>query len=126
MTGDDHHLRVDLPLAHPRQRGQAVHPRQPDVEHDDVVGLARQPLEARLAAVDGVDVVAFVAQHAAQRAADAGLVVNDQDGGHQAGSSIANRVPRGALSVTSMLPPCSATMRRTMARPRPLPRCLVE
>ena len=37
-----------------------------------------------------------------------------------------NRVPRGTLSVTSMLPPCSATMRRTIASPRPLPRCLVE
>ena len=38
--GDDHDLRVDLPLAHPRQRRQAVHPRQPDVEHDDVVRRA--------------------------------------------------------------------------------------
>ncbi len=73
---------VDLTLAHPRQRRQPVHPRQPDVEHDDVVGLAPEPLETRLAAVDRVDLVAFVAQHAAQRAADARLVVNDQNGWH--------------------------------------------
>ena len=44
----------------------------------------------------------------------------------QHGSSIVNRVPRGALSVTSMLPPCSAMILRTIARPSPLPRRLVE
>ena len=42
------------------------------------------------------------------------------------GNSIVKRVPRGALSSTSMLPPCSAMIRRTIARPRPLPRRLVE
>ena len=155
MARDDHDLGVELPLAHPRQRRQAVHPGEPDIEQHDVVGLTGQTLEARLAAVDGVDAVALVAQHSAERAADARFVIDDQNGRHtscrsdpfrrrkrcgrfdagaatrqlerrQAGNSIANRVPRGWLSVTSMLPPCSATMRRTMARPRPLPRCFVE
>jgi hypothetical protein len=37
-----------------------------------------------------------------------------------------NLVPRGVLSATSMLPPCSAMMRRTIAKPRPLPRRFVE
>ena len=34
VAGDHHDRRVDLPLAQPRQRGQAVHAGQPDVEHD--------------------------------------------------------------------------------------------
>ncbi len=49
------------------------------------------------------------AEHEPERARD-----HDQHG-----SSIANRVPRGTLSLTSMLPPCSATIRRTIARPEP-------
>ena len=138
VAGDHDDLRFDLPLAHPRERGEAVHAGQPDVEHDDVVGLAAETLEAGFAAVDGVHLVALVAQHAAERAANAGFVVNEQDRWHvvtsrvrerpcrSLGSSTAKRVPRGTLSVTSMLPPCSATMRRTIARPRPLPRRLVE
>ena len=36
VAGDQHDLRVDLPLAQPRQRRQAVHAGQPDVEHDQV------------------------------------------------------------------------------------------
>ena len=79
VAGDDHDLRVDLPLAHPRQRRESVHARQPDVEHDHVVGLPRQTFETRFAALDGIDVIAFVAQHAAQRGAHAGFIVNDQN-----------------------------------------------
>ena len=82
VAGDDDHLRVDLPLAHARQRRQAIHAGQPDVEDDDVEGAPAQALEAGLAAVDRVDVVSLVAQHPAQRAADAGLVVNDQNRWH--------------------------------------------
>ena len=90
--------------------------------------LADDAVEALLAAFDGFDVVAFVAQHAAERGAHARLVVDDQNGrfGAQHGSSIVNLVPRGSFSPTSIVPPCSATMRRTMARPRPLPRRFVE
>ena len=57
-------------------------PGQPDVEHDDVEDAPAQAIEARLAAVDRVDVVALVAQHAAKRAAHARLVVNDQNRRH--------------------------------------------
>src|SRR5205823_139360 len=99
---------------------------QPDVEDDDVVLRADDAVEAGLARLHGFDAVALVAQHAAQRAPDAGFVVNDQNRRLQHGSSITNREPCGTLSPTSMDPPCSATMRRTMARPRPLPRPLVE
>ena len=41
VARDHHDRRVDPPLAQPRQRREAVHPRQPDVEHDDVVGRSR-------------------------------------------------------------------------------------
>ena len=167
VPGDHDHRRVDAALAQPRQRRQPVHARQPDVEHDDVVRRAQHAIEAGLAALDGLDGVALVAQHAAQRAAHAGLVVDDQDVGfHHSYQSPATgfplsasscwvpagfqsaakmkrvagtgnwklstwqldheTVPCGTLSVASMLPPCSAMIRRTIARPSPLPRRLVE
>ena len=82
VARDDHHLRVELALAHPRQRRQPVHPGKPDVEQHDVVGLTGQSLKARLAAVDGIDAVALVPKHAAERAAHARLVIDDQNGRH--------------------------------------------
>ena len=75
---DHDHRRVDAALAQLRQRRQAVHPGQPDVEHDDVVRRADDAVEAGFAALDGVDDVAFVAQHAAQGAAHAGFVIDNQ------------------------------------------------
>ena len=54
-------------------------PGQPDVEHDDVEAARDRRVEAGLARLDGLDVVALVAQHAAERRADAGFVVDDQD-----------------------------------------------
>ena len=69
-------------LARMRERLQPVHSRQPDVEHDDVVPMSCEALEARLAAVHGVHVVSLVAQHAPQRASDTRLVVDDQNGRH--------------------------------------------
>jgi len=114
-------------LAHSLERREPVHLGQPDVENDQVDGSARQPVEARFAGADGLHLIALVAQHARQRRPDARLVVDDQDNGvGQHGRSIVNTVPRGVLSATSMLPPCSMTMRRTMASPRPLPRRFVE
>ena len=47
---DEHHLRVDLPLAQLRQGDQTVHARQPDVEQDDVGRAAGGAIEALLAA----------------------------------------------------------------------------
>ena len=84
VAGDDHHLGVAVPLAHAGQRRQTVHARQPDVEHDHVVGLAAEPIETGFPAVHRVHGVALVAQHAAKGAADAGFVVDDEDGrGHR-------------------------------------------
>ena len=80
VAGNDHDLRIDLPLAQPLQRGQAVEARQPDVEHDDVVGGAIGFFETLFAGVGGVDVEAFVSQHAADRRSDAGFIVNNKNG----------------------------------------------
>ena len=60
VAGNDHDLRIDLPLAQALQRRQAVETGQPDVEHDHVVGRAVGLLEALFAGVGGVDVEAFV------------------------------------------------------------------
>ena len=42
VAGDQHDLRVDLPLAQAGERRQAVHAGQPDVEHDQIDGAARE------------------------------------------------------------------------------------
>ena len=137
MPGDHHHRGVHLPVAQALERHEPVDAGQPDVEQDDVVRGPREPVEAGFPAVDGVDLVALVAQDADERRADARLVVDDQYGGLHVvsvpagasppqGSSIVNRVPRGSLAPTSTEPPCSATIRRTIASPSPLPRFFVE
>ena len=112
--------------AQPLERRQAVQSRKPHVEQNQIDAAASHPLETLLAAGHRFDGVPFVAQHAAKGGAHARLVIDDEDGGLQQGNSIVNRVPCGELSPTSMLPPCSAMIRRTMARPRPLPRRFVE
>ena len=48
VARDEDDLRVDLPLAQPRQRREAVHAGQPDVEHDQVDRPSRDPIETRL------------------------------------------------------------------------------
>jgi hypothetical protein len=72
--------RVEAAIAQALERDEPVDARQPDVEQDEVVRAAAHLLQARLAALDDVDVVALVAQHAGQRRAHARLVVDNQDG----------------------------------------------
>ena len=87
MPRDHHDRRVDAALAEARERSQAVHARQPDVEHDDVVRRADDAVEAGLAAFDSFDDVAFVTQHAAESAAHAGFVVDDENSGLHEGQT---------------------------------------
>ena len=68
-------------FVHPRLQRQRAFAGAIDVEDDDVIRCPRHAIEARLAAVDRFDDVALVAEHAAQRAADAGFVVDNEDGG---------------------------------------------
>jgi len=49
--------------------------RQPDIQQDQLEIRARKRRQARLAALHGLRVVAFILQHAAQGLADARLVV---------------------------------------------------
>jgi hypothetical protein len=81
VSRDHHDRRVDAPLPEAGQRRQPVDARQPDVEDDDVIRLARDAIQAGFPAIDRVDGIPLVAQHAAQRAPHAGLVVDDEDVG---------------------------------------------
>ena len=140
VAGDQHHLRVDLPLAQPRQRGQAVHAGQPHVEHDrDRPAPRVTPLEAGLAARHRLDRYPSSRSTPLNEVRTPGSSSTMRMVGftdvrstflrssfYVPGSSIVKRVPRGALSAASMLPPCSAMIRRTIASPRPLPRPFVE
>ena len=58
---------------------EAVHPRQHDVEHDEVVAAARRAREARLAVARRLDGVAFAAEPIAERQPQAGFVFDEQD-----------------------------------------------
>ena len=82
VAGDDDDLGVDAALAQALQGLEPVDARHPHVEQHDVVVVGDDALEARLAGFDGVDGIAFVAQHAAEGGAHAGLVVDDEDRGH--------------------------------------------
>ena len=79
--------------------------------------------------------VAFRAERGSQEAPDLGLVLDDQDGGAQLGHAVScgtggaasrgsvnrNAVPPSGRRSAQMRPPCSVTMARQMARPRPAP-----
>ena len=80
MARDHHHRRVHPALAEARQRCETIDAGEPDIQHDDVVGRAEYAIETRFAAIDRLDCIALVAEHAAQRAAHAGFIVNDKDG----------------------------------------------
>src|SRR4029079_3608 len=99
-------LGVDLALPQAGQRGEPIHPGQPDIEHDDVEALARDAFEAGLARLDRLDVVLLVSEHAAERRPDAGFVVDDEDAGVGHGRTTDyrstrqfNREPRAARRV---------------------------
>ena len=67
-----------------RSRASVARPSIPGSQMSSTMtsyGVARHAIEAGLAALDRVDGIALVAQHAAQRAPHAGFVVDDEDGG---------------------------------------------
>src|SRR6267142_5296546 len=136
----------------PRRRLQAaqcfepVHSRKPNVQEHDFQIAGTGAVQRLLGGSHSFDVIALLLENRGKRFADSGLVIHNQKvrfGGHQAasvplwsateagvnsatGSSTRKREPAGRLSSTWMLPPCSATMRAAMARPKPVPRSLVE
>ena len=151
VAGDHHHHGPfgEGDLLDARQHFHAVHAGQPDIQQHQFEAAARQRRETRLAAFDGFHHVTFVLEYAAQGLADAGLVIHHQDpprlhifttdvadvgvagssavhSPRTAGISTVKRAPTGWLSSTRICALCSATMWLTIARPRPVPRFLVE
>ena len=70
------------PFAERPHCGQAVHSRQPDVEHDDVQIVVASDLQTFLGRGGDLDLVAQVAERFAKGPADACLVIHDQDAAH--------------------------------------------
>ena len=60
------------------QHRDAVHLRQPDVEHDGVIGLAVAEKVAFLAIEGAIDHIAGIAQGGGQLAVQIGVVLNDE------------------------------------------------
>jgi hypothetical protein len=58
---------------------EAVHPRQHDVEDDQIVRALGRTREAGLAVARGLDAVAFAAEPIAERQPQAGFVLDEQD-----------------------------------------------
>jgi hypothetical protein len=66
-------------VAEPAQQLQAVHPRHPDVEEDEVEAPAGDAGEGRLSVGGGVDAVARRAQLEADQLARRAVIVDDED-----------------------------------------------
>jgi hypothetical protein len=80
VAGDHDHRRIHTTLPETGQRREAVDAGEPDVEDDHVVRRPGHTIETGLAAVDGIDDVALVAQHARERTSHARLVVHYEYG----------------------------------------------
>src|SRR5262249_58333482 len=78
VSGHDDDTRVGVLLAQPRERGEAVDARHPDVEEDQVEGLRLEGPQRAVAVLDGHHVVAGLPQALLQHPAEAVLVVGDQ------------------------------------------------
>src|SRR5687767_11335908 len=91
------------------ERDETVHARQPDIEDDHIEGRSQHAVEARLTAVYGFDGISLVAQDAARRAADARLVVHDQDRRPQLASSF--QLPVASRQVLARLSPVAFSVK---------------
>src|SRR5712691_13117172 len=115
------HLRLGRFLEELRQRFDPALARHHDVEQHDV-GLVRPHLEDRFTRVarlaDDLEVVLGVEEHAQARADD-GVVVDDDDAYHAAGTSATIVVPAPGDDSTWSRPSRSATRSRIPERPRP-------
>ena len=81
-------------LPHPRQDFQAVHLRHLDVEKDDIGIVVDEALEADGAVGSNGHAMRLVLEDLTQRAADRGVVVDDQDVCHEVGSGAEHRGSR--------------------------------
>src|ERR1700693_2042185 len=127
VAGDHHDGHFLQTAVRGFQDREAVAVAQPDIEEREVEVLLFQPLETLLARLDRSDRVSLVGQDLRERLPDSFLVIDDEHAPllHAAGSSMMKRAPRGQFSSTRMVPLWSATMRDTIASPRPVPRPFV-
>ncbi len=127
----DHHHRHGVPGGpHPPERLDPVHPRQRDIEQDEVVELPCDRFDRLLAGPHGGDREALVAQDPAELLENPALVVHDQDvrvaHGWPPGRRTTASTPCGRLASSRTVPPWSVTIRCTIARPTPEPLPFVE
>src|SRR6185369_15107576 len=130
---DDDHRQCRKTLGHLLQDLLATHVRHDEIEEEQGDRLLREHrhhparVGARLDSLEAVEV-----QRTLHRAQHRLLVVDDEDGAlrrtviahlrssRAAGRDRHTRVPRPTSDSKLRLPPCSSTMRWTMARPRPV------
>src|SRR5262249_41686095 len=109
-------------LTQPGQGGEAVHPRQADVEQDGVGPLPGGEAEGVLGGGGDGDLVAFAAEGVLQGPADGLFVVDQEDVAHgvgSGGSSMRKQVRPSRPKV--MVPPWASATWRATANPRPTP-----
>jgi hypothetical protein len=99
VAADHDHRQLGVVLAQPPQHLDAVHARQPHVDHRHIGTLGLAALEAVLAALGHVDCEPLGSQHHGKRAADVPLIIDDQDPGtHAAPSSVADVAATAAVN----------------------------
>ena len=82
VAGDHDDFGMIFALYQLLQRFQAVDARKPDIEQHDVGRFVPQEFQTLFAAAGEQGLIAFIRQHAFQRAADLRLVIHDQNGLH--------------------------------------------
>ena len=116
------------PFLDPPQDLQAVDIGEADVEKHEVRrGFAEGP-DAVLARLRDGDVEALFPELGGQGLPDERVVLDDQDGSHDAssaGMSMTNALPRPRFVPTLIVPLCCSTIFRALARPSPKPEGLV-
>ncbi len=99
--------------------------RQPQVEEDEIGIHLGGADHALLARSDRGHLVAVRFEAGAERSADLGLVVDDQDlhstTDSSTGMSKTNAVPPRTVSSTQIRPPCAVTIAFAIASPNPVP-----
>ena len=130
IAGRQDEDRDRAPLPQPADDLDAVHPREAEVEDDDVGSVVGRQLQRRLAGGGQVDLVAPGPQVGRQRPEDGRFVVDGQDpGAHWSvpvwavGRLMTIVAPPPGVSSISIVPPMALTKPgRRPGRARPLPR----
>src|SRR5438045_3618064 len=107
-----------------REHLDAVEVGKVAVQHHHVRGLGGEEPHALRAGLGRTDAIALAREGLAGDDPEGLLVVDEEDRAHWT-STTAKRAPRSRPCWSSMRPPCAATNRWAVARPRPVPLRLV-